>query len=1153
MSLTAVACYVPPTPAPVTHYENLFNSLASMCVDELSHGPVVIGADLNLHLGSVAMNQHAHSCGRRKVWETVWQDICRTRKVRLTILSDTSVHSFFSSSSKKGSVLDAIFLLTKEDERCTAYIGKTIPTHIDHSIVSGTFSSPKIKIQGGRAEYDERIKWEGIRYDKEAKKAFGSILNRIIMEKNGAKALDAESFVSLVRDISEKELGVTKVPKPIPSAKVISHTGQGKKRRKAQLWWSKALEDVSTEIKASRRKISSLNNKLTRWQRREGPRDQLQQRLMVERQTLQRQILRFQRSERREKKEYYEAMAKSMTPGDPVHITTAHKIRKKVLEVASGKGKGIIYDADTMNEAWGKIFRGAQTELPNQAFLDSTLEEIKSEAQNEEEITLTVDHVLAGIKGLKLRKAPGLDGVANEALRLIDDKEALQVIANIFTEMVNDPTKLPHEWKRGLVALIPKKDNPTPLDYRPIALLPHMAKFMELTVMAYLRKDLKSERLLGAYQGGFRIGRGTEESSLSLLAMDEICIHRQKPLISLFLDIKKAYDSVPAPVLAASLKRKGIPNRLTHFLYEWVSGHERKLLISENDTDEAWLKVAVGVPQGSVLAPFLFACVMDTLHAFLEGEKVLGVDPRTQTPVVEVLSNGPQSWRAIMYADDTTGFSHHISQAQTFLNRVGYWSDISGMKFHPDKFEILRSGYVAQKSWKHAPKSPLERQKFVRLSSLKYQRKPVPEPVEKAKHLGLYKKASGAKGSSSLMGNISKRMRAADKSSEAAAFAYPAGPNTASVLFVSNIHRPLVEGAAYFGCTVSKVSMKEMAFMTSIIGKAAKRSLGVSKTVSTSKALAFLGWQHPSKAIASRRLSLFRRAFTNPNDDLRTLYLNMIEDAPNVQDSEYLNILDQGVRGAFSDVEWESMEESWPKTIDEWKVVAADQTKVNELVSGTKKGMSLNYQHPLVRVTPNLAGIAFRFTLPSLRPYINPKNNEATPQEACQLCGEGANSPFHLITQCKHTSAVRARRNCLTDEEIRIWQSCRGSNTFTELNEYIDKVDPSLKEAADRIKDLIVIQSKGNDLDILARILRCKISTADDQDELLKTHSVERYEFTGGTKKRSGKQEPYYEKKEELYTGYYWVGTLCERLWGAYCTRLNKKGDDDDNPVGNNQ
>lgn len=105
--------------------------------------------------------------------------------------------------------------------------------------------------------------------------------------------------------------------------------------------------------------------------------------------------------------------------------------------------------------------------------------------------------------------------------------------------------------------------------------------------------------------------------------ISQLAATRKQPLLATLLDIRKAYDSVPHEVLAHALLRKQcIPTFLSRFILGWVRDNRRVLLLPGNREE---LTVARGTPQGSILAPFMFTCVMDTLRARLAGEATLGL------------------------------------------------------------------------------------------------------------------------------------------------------------------------------------------------------------------------------------------------------------------------------------------------------------------------------------------------------------------------------------------------------------------------------------------------------------------------------------------------------------------------------------------------
>ena len=1158
VDVTCIAGYFPPE-VDNERITAVFNTFVRECVALLHKGPVLIGADVNFHLGDRHLNPHLATATRQKTWNKVWEKAQKESGASLTLISRTDTPTFHPSGDAMPSVLDAVYFLAPKNYTFVAYptLSAVRPLHTQHSLVTGSIGELTQMVPPPQNSNDEeRIKWEEIRYDKEKQGVFRRAVETELLSLVEKGTFEVSTISETIVKTGKSVLGLINAGSDTNSVKPKRTTRLGTARRRKEPWWNKDLDDKAKEITKLRRRVETATKKAKRRGRSQSGRDGQSESANERERKREREIerererIRFQltvaelKMLRRDlstsidrlaklrdntRRQHFDEIASNMSLKDPSHLTKAHKIRKKVLEIRSGKTNTCSHSAKTMNEAWTKIFKGAQGVPPNLEFLDGTLATIRQLSADGEDIVIDEEHILKASKLLKLGKAPGLDGVTNEALRLIRDPKLLNAFAALYSDILNNPLQMDAMWKKGLVALLPKKEDPTPLDYRPIALLSHHAKFMELVIKVYMEDTLRIESKLGVYQGGFRKGRGTEESSLTLMAIDEICRQQKKPLIAVFLDIKKAYDSVPAKVLAASLARKNIPPRLVIFLFEWVTGHKRKLLIPGNDDEDAWLDLEVGVPQGSILAPFLFACVMDTLDGYLKGEAVLGLPaPLFPSPGLNIQPM-INKWREIMYADDTAIFSHCIDNCNATLRKVAAWSNYSRMEFHPSKFECLRSGLPDSKnSNRFAPKTmaaptALGNRGNLR-SQLKYKRAPIPV-VEKAKHLGLFKSAIPSNQPPFAI-DLTKRLKKVANNTSALAFAYKVKKNAATAHFASNLHRSVAEGGAYFGCSLCDYSKSQVQKIKGVIGNAAKAGLGVHRTASTTCALAYLGWQKPEVVIAMRRLSLLVRVMNKAPAEVKALVKQMVTNADESFPCHYLQLLNKSVDEV---VHAETKEEHWPKDAVEWtQLMDKDAESIREWYGNLCDGIVYNCQHPLIRAAPHLAGIAFRFICPSLKPFER-KDNVG----ACQLCNcIGGNTGFHLLTGCQEVKTKAITSTLLSNYQAAMWSNARQSNDFSGLNELIEMADPTLKDQPTKIRDLVLIKDGGNDLDILARILRGHLQDADETKKL-----IERGKMVWQDMSVRGQTSAYTDYKSELYTAYNWIGNICADLWEVYCSR----------------
>ena len=78
-----------------------------------------------------------------------------------------------------------------------------------------------------------------------------------------------------------------------------------------------------------------------------------------------------------------------------------------------------------------------------------------------------------------------------------------------------------------------------------------------------------------------------------------------------FVDLEKAFDRVPWKVLEWSMMKKGIPEVLVRSMMSLYEGVNTRFRVNSELSEE--FEVKVGMHQGSVLSPCLFAVVVDVV------------------------------------------------------------------------------------------------------------------------------------------------------------------------------------------------------------------------------------------------------------------------------------------------------------------------------------------------------------------------------------------------------------------------------------------------------------------------------------------------------------------------------------------------------------
>jgi hypothetical protein len=142
------------------------------------------------------------------------------------------------------------------------------------------------------------------------------------------------------------------------------------------------------------------------------------------------------------------------------------------------------------------------------------------------------------IRKISSKKAPGIDGITNELLK-ISAPSLTPVLTPILNQSIATSV-FPSPWKCDVTAIIPKagKDDYTdPNAYRLIALLSGLGKIFELLIAHRITAWAEKNGILADRHLGGRKGAGTEDAMVLLDTWVRRKWHENKTVAGLFLDV----------------------------------------------------------------------------------------------------------------------------------------------------------------------------------------------------------------------------------------------------------------------------------------------------------------------------------------------------------------------------------------------------------------------------------------------------------------------------------------------------------------------------------------------------------------------------------------------------------------------------------------
>jgi endonuclease/exonuclease/phosphatase family metal-dependent hydrolase len=296
----------------------------------------------------------------------------------------------------------------------------------------------------------------------------------------------------------------------------------------------------------------------------------------------------------------------------------------KSATFTQGKSLDTIQDLDSLNNFFASTVRATN---PAPLLAGDTTTDPKQHVEKFKLQEVTPVQVLSILKSTRSSASAGPDGISGYLI-----KELAVALNNNVTNIFNMSIRLgsfPASWKRANIVPVWKGKGckKEPSNFRPISILPILARILEKLLAAQLYRYCDANSIIPVQQFGFRQRSSCE---MALIKATDSWIEKVDSGLfvgALLIDLSKAFDSVPHQKLLDELCDIGCSADALKWFCSYLSGRQQRVTQQESTTP--WVAISQGVPQGSGLSPLLFNIYMRHLPQATHSEVIQFADDVT--------------------------------------------------------------------------------------------------------------------------------------------------------------------------------------------------------------------------------------------------------------------------------------------------------------------------------------------------------------------------------------------------------------------------------------------------------------------------------------------------------------------------------------------
>jgi hypothetical protein len=252
-------------------------------------------------------------------------------------------------------------------------------------------------------------------------------------------------------------------------------------------------------------------------------------------------------------------------------------------------------------------------------------------------------------------------------------KDSLTSVKHVLLEILNQSLEegvFPEVLKETLVVPIQKVAKTSKAEeFRPVNMLMILEKILESLVKKRVQKFVNLSSILIEEQSGFRENHSCETALVFLLNKWKKLIEEKQTIFSVFLDLKRAFETISRCKLIKVLENYGFGGVVLEWFRDYLTDRTQRTRF--NSAISSSRENKLGVPQGSVLGPLLFILYVNDVKDILSR---CNVNLFADDTVIYVAHKNPDIACDILNDD---------------LENIYYWMNSKKLKINCDKTKVL--------------------------------------------------------------------------------------------------------------------------------------------------------------------------------------------------------------------------------------------------------------------------------------------------------------------------------------------------------------------------------------------------------------------------------------------------------------------------------